>query len=257
MKCPGQDTQYWQPGAIFEEKCPGCGATIEFFKDDTSRKCGHCGYKMVNPRMDFGCAAYCKYAEQCLGTLPEEFLRHRRDLLKDRVAVAVKRYFANDFKRIGHAGKVARYAGDIGQKEGGDLAVILCAAYLHDIGIKEAERKYNSSAARYQEKEGPAIARHILEELGADPELTDEVCDIVGHHHHPRASESLSFQVLYDADHIANLEESNRQSPLNPEKLAAIIEQDFFTNAGKKKARQVLLKSGENHESKTKSHCNR
>ena len=25
MKCPGQDSRYWKPGAIFEEKCPECG----------------------------------------------------------------------------------------------------------------------------------------------------------------------------------------------------------------------------------------
>jgi hypothetical protein len=31
MKCPGQDSQYWKPGAIFETKCPKCGAEVEFF----------------------------------------------------------------------------------------------------------------------------------------------------------------------------------------------------------------------------------
>ena len=37
MRCPGQDMQYWKPGAIFEEKCPQCGQTVEFFKDNTAR----------------------------------------------------------------------------------------------------------------------------------------------------------------------------------------------------------------------------
>lgn len=240
MKCPGQDTQYWQPGAIFEEKCAECGAAIEFFKDDPSRKCPNCGHKMVNPRMDFGCAAYCKYAEQCLGSLPEEFLQRREELLKDRVAVAMKRYFQPDFKRIGHAGKVARYAEAIGKQEGGNLAIILCAAYLHDIGIKEAERKYNSSAARYQESEGPPVARAILEELGAKAELIDEVCDIIGHHHHPREEETLNFKVLYDADLLVNLEENHKESPLDPEKRESILTKSFLTEAGREKARQVL-----------------
>ena len=40
MKCPGQDSQYWKPGAIFETKCPKCGAEVEFFKDDSMRRCG-------------------------------------------------------------------------------------------------------------------------------------------------------------------------------------------------------------------------
>ena len=117
MKCPGQDTQYWKPGAIFEVKCPECGHVVEFFKDDTNRRCIKCGHRFVNPEMDFGCASYCQYAEQCLGTLPPELLAQKEDLLKDRVAIEMKRYFKNDFKRIGHATRVARYAEKIGKYE--------------------------------------------------------------------------------------------------------------------------------------------
>ena len=81
MRCPGQDMQYWKPGAIFEASCPQCGQTVEFFKDDTARKCGKCGHRFVNPQMDFGCAAYCPYAEQCLGTLPEGLAAQKENLL--------------------------------------------------------------------------------------------------------------------------------------------------------------------------------
>ncbi|MCK7514565.1 MAG: hypothetical protein MZV70_68220 [Desulfobacterales bacterium] len=52
-----------------------------------------CGHRFVNPQMDFGCAAYCPYAEQCLGTLPEGLAAQKENLLKDRVAVEMKRYF--------------------------------------------------------------------------------------------------------------------------------------------------------------------
>ena len=128
MKCPGQDTLYWKPGAIFEAKCPKCGNAVEFFKDDTSRKCDKCGHRFVNPDMDLGCAAYCPYADQCIGDLPPELIAQKEDLLKDRVAIEMKRYFKNDFRRIGHATRVARYAERIGKKEKGMLAVILTAA---------------------------------------------------------------------------------------------------------------------------------
>jgi hypothetical protein len=219
MKCPGQDTLYWKPGAIYEVPCPECGASVEFFKDDTARKCPKCRHRFVNPNLDFGCAAYCQYAEQCIGTLPEEFLLQKEDLLKDRVAIEMKRYFRGDFKRIGHATRVARYAERIGRAEGSNPAVVLCAAYLHDIGIVEAEKKHGSSEASYQEQEGPAVAREILERLGAKPPLVEEVCDIVGHHHHPRAEETLNFKVLYDADWIANLEDQKKRKRLAPEKI--------------------------------------
>jgi HD superfamily phosphodiesterase len=90
--------------------------------------------------MDFGCAAYCQFAEQCIGNLPPELLAQKDDLLKDRVAIEMKRYFKDDFRRIGHATRVARYAERIGKSEKGNLAVILSAAYLRDIGILEAEK---------------------------------------------------------------------------------------------------------------------
>jgi HD superfamily phosphohydrolase YqeK len=241
MKCPGQDTRYWKPGAIFEATCPQCGSAVEFFQDDTARKCNNCGRKFVNPKVDFGCASYCQYAEQCLGDLPPELLAQKEDLLKDRVAIEMKRYFGRDFKRIGHAASVARYAEQMVKEEGGHPAVVLCAAYLHDIGIHEAERKYQSTAPKYQHKEGPPIARDILTRLRAKEELIDEVCDIVGHHHHPGNEETLNFKIIYDADLIVNLEEQKKQKEIDPKRLESIIAKKFFTPSGGRIAREVLL----------------
>lgn len=241
MKCPGQDSRNWKPGAIFEAKCPECGNEVEFFKDDTTRLCKKCGHRFLNPSMDFGCASYCKYAEQCIGNLPPELIAQKEDLLKDRVAIEMKRYFKQDFKRIGHASRVARYAEQIGKEEMGNLAVILTAAYLHDIGIHEAERKHQSTAAKYQEEEGPPIANEILTKLGAREELIEEVCDIVGHHHHPRADENLNFMSVYDADLITNLEDNQKEKPIDPEKMAKTIETAFLTDSGRNLAKRIFL----------------
>jgi DNA-directed RNA polymerase subunit RPC12/RpoP/HD superfamily phosphohydrolase YqeK len=240
MKCPGQDSRYWKAEAIFEEKCPKCGNSVEFFKDDPARKCSKCGHRFINPRMDFGCASYCEFAEQCMGTLPPELLAEKEDLLKDRVAIEMKRYFKTDFKRIGHATKVARHAERIGKMAAGNLAVVLCAAYLHDIGIHEAERKHNSTAARYQEEEGPPIARQILEKLRAKAALIDEVCDIVGHHHHPRENDTINFKVVYDADMIVNLESTLKEKPKTTDELENLIASAFLTESGKAEARKAF-----------------
>lgn len=241
MKCPGQDSRYWLQSSIFESTCPKCGATVEFFKDDPARKCGKCGHRFLNPKMDFGCASYCEHAEACIGNLPPELIAHKQDLLKDRVAIEMKRYFKSDFKRISHAMRVARYAETIGKEEGGNLSVILSAAYLHDIGIHEAEKKYNSTAAEYQEKEGPGIARSILEKLGAPGKMIEEICDIVGHHHHPRDEETINFKAVYDADLITNIEDNHKDSPMDGETLEKIIKKSFLTVSGGDKARDVLL----------------
>jgi ribosomal protein S27E len=65
MKCPGLDTQFWKPGDIFEIKCPKCDIAIEFFKDDSHRKCPSCGEQYFNPKIKTDCLEYCKYADQC------------------------------------------------------------------------------------------------------------------------------------------------------------------------------------------------
>ncbi len=205
MKCPGQDTQYWKENSIFETKCPECGSIVEFFKDDPARKCANCGKKFVNPKMDFGCAAYCQFAEQCIGTLPEEFKEQRDNMLKDKIAVAVKKYFSADFKRIGHAANVAYHAEKIGREKNADMAVVMAAAYLHDIGIHEAEKKYGDSYMKYHEKEGVPVAMDILTKLFAPEDLIEKVCDIVGRHHRPPdKNDSLEFRVVLEADRIVN-----------------------------------------------------
>jgi HD superfamily phosphodiesterase len=191
--------------------------------------------------MDFGCAAYCQYAEQCLGTLPPEVAAQQENLLRDRVAIEMKRYFKKDFKRIGHAMRVARHAERIGKAEGGYLAVVLSAAFLHDIGIPAAEGKYKSSAPEYQEKEGPEVARSILVKLGAPEKLIDSVCDIVGHHHRPRTDDTVEFKIVYDSDWIANMEEKLKTDPLDRKTISESIEAILLTEGGRITATEVLL----------------
>ncbi len=197
MKCPGQDTQYWNEDAIFEVECPRCRHRVEFFKDDTTRKCGSCGHRFVNPKMDFGCAAYCQYAEQCLGDLPPELVARQDDLLKDRVAVAVKRHLKNDFKRIGHITRRFRHAEHIGKQQQVNLPVVLIAALLWDLDSVETRSQ-------------TPVAQSILEQLKAPPPLVEQVCRIIAQQD-AEASEGLSaeYQLVAKADQLAIREEAS------------------------------------------------
>ncbi len=242
MQCPGQDSRYWVGEDVFETNCPKCGHSVEFFKDDSQQKCRKCGHRILNPKIDFGCASYCPYADQCLGSMPPELLARRDDLFKDKLAIAMRKYFGQDHRRIKHAESVASYAEEIGKMEKGNMAVIMAAAYLHDIGIREAERKFNSSAPRYQHTEGPPVAREILTGLKAEEELIEEVCDIIGHHHLPREDETINFKVLYDADLIVNLDERYREKPPTGEKLETVLNTSFLTDSGRRVAKKALLK---------------
>ena len=242
MKCPGQDTQYWNKEAIFETQCPECGHPMEFFKDDATRRCSNCHKKIVNPNMDFGCASYCKFAEQCLGTLPEEFVAKRDDLFKDRVAVEMKRYLSPDFKRIGHAAKVANYAEKIGKKEKANLPVVLCAAYLYDIGAKIALEKYGSDEPELIEKESPEVIRSLMGKLGAKEELIHDIIHIIGHHPLPE-EDNLNHKVLRDADRLAHMAACEKKASLEDKEFLAKIDRIFLTAAGNELARQVLIET--------------
>ncbi|HUL32128.1 MAG TPA: HD domain-containing protein [Thermodesulfobacteriota bacterium] len=242
MKCPGQDLRFWKPGDIFNTQCPKCGNGVEFFKDEVKRKC-RCGHEIVNPKLDFGCAQWCPYAEQCIGAVPEEVKEkqklEQKNLLKERIGLEMKKYFGTDFKRVHHAVKVARFAEQILKMEGGNPLVIMGAAYLHDIGVHEAERKYESPSAHYQELEGPAIAREILERLSVPKEMIDEICDIVGHHHSPREEETLNFHILYEADWLVKVEEEGISRDRG--KVETLIKRVFRTSTGRQLAEKLYL----------------
>ena len=66
FRCPGQDQRYWKPEDIFDVRCPHCGYEIEFWKDEPNHQCPECAKMVRNPRLDTGCAQWCKHAEECL-----------------------------------------------------------------------------------------------------------------------------------------------------------------------------------------------
>ncbi|MDZ4165764.1 MAG: hypothetical protein U1C55_11620 [Smithellaceae bacterium] len=239
MQCPGQDSRNWKPDAIFEVPCGNCGAAMEFFKDESVRKCKKCGNRMVNPKMDFGCAAYCKYAEQCLGSLSPELLSQRKELFKDRVPMEVKRYLKGDTIKIPHAIKVARYAEEILKGEKADLAVVVPAAYLLHIGILEAEKKQEKIDPTVLAREGPPVAREILQALDADESLTNEICRIISRQDQSGAEETIEFQIVLDAEKMVSLEEQI-EAGIGAEELQGEIA-SFLTAAGRRLAAEVLL----------------
>lgn len=244
MKCPGQDMQYWKGEAIFDVDCPKCAQPVEFYKDDTTRKCGNCGNRFVNPRMDFGCAAYCQYAEQCIGTLPEEFVGSQDNLLKDKVAVQMKRFYKTNFSRISHVSRVARYAEKIGKQEGANLPVILCAAYLNDIAIDDVMQKYQSDDPALIKKESLDIAVSILSQLGAKEAVIKEVTSLIESHNSDATSISAESKILRDAERLALLEEQHKKSPLEAELLEENISENFLTDGGRQLVRETFEHMG-------------
>ena len=140
-------------------------------------------------------------------------------------------YDRGDPKRINHFMKVYAFAGLIGRKEGiseRELDILEAAAVLHDIGIHNAEMLHGSPDGKYQELEGPEVAADILSALGADDEFIGKVCNMVGRHHTYTGIDSLSLQILIEADFLVNIFEDG----MSDTAIAFVKEKIFRTAEG-------------------------
>ena len=161
-------------------------------------------------------------------------------MLHTETLASMVNYFGNDVRRINHALKVNSFARLIGQKEGLDpeiLEIIEISSILHDIGIPVSEQKYQSSAGKYQEIEGPPIARKILENLSASSELTDRVCYLIGNHHTYTKIDGIDFQILVEADFLVNFFEDE----MGENAIKSARDKYFKTNTGIKLLNEMYL----------------
>lgn len=237
VRCPGQDQRYWKADDIFEVRCTGCGRALEFFKDEPKLKCKNCGRVVPNPRIDLGCAQWCQYAEQCIGIVAARGANSLRDKLIERM----KQVFGTDQKRIDHAFAVLDYADRIQAEQGGDPLIVKAAAILHDIGIPEAERKYNSAAGKYQEVEGPPIARDILKDYELDDRTVDHICKIIANHHSTKDIDTVEFRCVWDADWLVNIPVELPDA--DADQIRRTIDKVFKTDAGRRIAVETLLQA--------------
>lgn len=141
-------------------------------------------------------------------------------------------YYQGDARRINHFLKVYTYAKLIGTKEIKEelsMDILEVAAVTHDIGIKNSERKYNSSAGNYQQIEGPPVAKKMLEKFDLDADFIKRVCWLIAHHHTYKGIDSLDYQILIEADFIVNAYEDN----LSLKAIKSFKDKVFKTETGK------------------------
>ncbi len=151
----------------------------------------------------------------------------------DRLLYAMMEYEKGCPKRVQHLLKVYEFARMIGKMEGLDTHtqfVLESAAVVHDIGIRPALEKYQSSAGSYQEVEGPPEAKKLLENLGWPEDVTERVCWLVGHHHTYTDIQGIDYQILVEADFLVNLYEEESA----PSVQKNVYQKIFRTESGKK-----------------------
>lgn len=121
-------------------------------------------------------------------------------------------YYSGDPRRVNHFLKVFSFCKAIGKGEQLDMKtqhILEISAVVHDIGIKISEQKYNSSAGKYQEQEGPAQAKILLKSINLEDDIINRVCFLVGHHHTYSDIDGIDYQILIEADFLVNAYEDN------------------------------------------------
>ncbi len=159
--------------------------------------------------------------------------------LLNNLVFEMMKYYRNDPKQINHFIKVHAYAKLIAEEEylDKDLQLIVeTVAYIHDIGIKNALAKYNSSVGKLQEKEGPDEARKMLTALGYQENVIERVCYIVAHHHTFEVIDGIDFQILVEADLLTNYYEDN----LPKDNILYSYDKIFRTETGKRIAAELF-----------------
>jgi hypothetical protein len=139
--------------------------------------------------------------------------------------------FQHDVRRINHALKVYSFGCVISKETNVDEQmdfIIGVVSLLHDIGIKEAERKYQSSAGKFQEIEGPQIATKILSHYNLDEKTLERVSYIIGNHHTYSKIDGIDFQILVEADFLVNIFEDS----MDEESIKKVRNSIFKTKSG-------------------------
>ncbi len=163
------------------------------------------------------------------------------DNVKDDAVRVMKEYFGDE-RYINHTLKVLDHAERIlhGEKiEGGFLiSVVTLSCIYHDIGIPESVKKYSSTGARCQEKEGPPVARELMKKIGVRPDVLERVCFIVGAHHTKEKVDGIDFQIVWEADFIVNIDEKN--IVLKKDDIQNALEENTLTATGRGLASEVV-----------------
>ena len=150
----------------------------------------------------------------------------------NKLFLSMTAYYAGDPKRIQHFVKVHSFARFIGTQENLDsktMFILECAALVHDIGIKPAEKKYGQCTGHLQEQEGPEQAQNMLQQLNFPSHIIDRVCYLVGHHHSYTHIDGLDYRILVEADFLVNLYEDQA----NPDAIRAAFNHIFRTASGR------------------------
>ena len=140
---------------------------------------------------------------------------------------------------IDHFLRVWSYTKTIGEGEGLDTRtqyLLEAAALVHDIACPLCREKYGNTNGKHQEEEGIPLVKTFLSDSGMTKAQIDRVAFLVGHHHTFKGIDGLDWQILIEADYIANATENG----YTKENVKGFIQKIMKTESGKRLAHAVF-----------------
>ena len=87
------------------------------------------------------------------------------------------------------------------------MLILETAAYVHDIGIKISEEKYEFFCGQISGNRRSVDFGGNLTKLGYDKDVIERVSYLVGHHHTYSNIDGIDYQILVEADFLVNIDE--------------------------------------------------
>lgn len=140
---------------------------------------------------------------------------------------------------IDHFIRVWTYARTIGELESLDpdiQYVLEVAALTHDIACPLCRRKYGNTNGKHQEIEGVPLVKEFLAGTGIPSDQIGRIAYLVGHHHTFSDINGIDYQILIEADYIANASE-NGYSKKN---IRNFMDKIIKTDSGKRVIQSVF-----------------
>lgn len=140
---------------------------------------------------------------------------------------------------IDHFIRVWTYAKTIGELERLDSEtqyVLEVAAIVHDIACPLCREKYGNTNGKHQEAEGVPMTEAFLRDTGMSAEQIERVKCLVGHHHTFTNIDGIDYQILVEADYIANASENGYDA----RSIEAFMKRVVKTDAGARLLKSVF-----------------
>ena len=140
---------------------------------------------------------------------------------------------------IDHFIRVWTYAKTIGELEELDEEtrfILEVAAITHDIACPFCREKYGNTNGKHQETEGILMVEAFLSDSDMSLQQIERVKYLVGHHHTFSDIDGMDYQILVEADFIANASENG----YNNKKVEIFTDKIAKTKAGKELIKSIF-----------------